>query len=98
MTWYAIVAPPDTPAAIADKINRDVTDIVNVPAVSDKIRDTLQMDPIGNTRAQARQLFVDDTELWAKVIKEANVTIHRPRKHAGDSLGGLVSDALVRWF
>jgi hypothetical protein len=33
------------------------------------------MDPIGNTRAQARQLFVDDTELWAKVIKEANVTI-----------------------
>jgi hypothetical protein len=24
---------------------------------------------------QARQLFVDDTELWAKVIKEANVTI-----------------------
>jgi acyl-CoA synthetase (AMP-forming)/AMP-acid ligase II len=75
VTWYAMVAPPDTPAAIADKINRDVTDIVNVPAVSDKIRDTLQMDPIGNTRAQAKQLFVDDTELWAKVIKEANVTI-----------------------
>jgi tripartite-type tricarboxylate transporter receptor subunit TctC len=75
VTWYALVAPPETPAAVADKINRDVTDIVNIPAVGDKIRETLQMDPIGNTRAQARQLFVDDTELWAKVIKEANVTI-----------------------
>jgi tripartite-type tricarboxylate transporter receptor subunit TctC len=75
VTWYAMVAPPDTPAAVADKINHDVTDIVNTPAVSEKIRATLQMDPIGNTRAQARQLFVDDTELWATVIKEAHVTI-----------------------
>lgn len=75
VTWYAMVAPPETPAAVADKINRDVTDIVNTPAVSEKIRETLQMDPIGNTREQARRLFVDDTQLWAKVIKEANVTI-----------------------
>ena len=34
VTWYAIVAPPETPAEIADKISRDVTDIVNDPAVA----------------------------------------------------------------
>ena len=32
VTWYAIVAPPDTPAAVADKISRDVAEVVNDPA------------------------------------------------------------------
>src|SRR5262249_55904285 len=27
-TWYAMVAPPQTPAALADKINRDVSEIL----------------------------------------------------------------------
>jgi tripartite-type tricarboxylate transporter receptor subunit TctC len=75
VTWYAMVAPPDTPAAVADKINQDVAEIVRTAAVSEKIRSALQMDPIGNTRREAGKLFVDDTELWAKVIKEANITI-----------------------
>lgn len=75
VTWYAMVAPPETPAAIADKINQDVAQIVRTPAVMEKIRSTLQMDTIGNSRGEAGKLFVDDAALWAKVIKDANVTI-----------------------
>ena len=28
VTWYAMVAPPQTPAVLADKINRDVDEIL----------------------------------------------------------------------
>ena len=61
--------------AIAERINRDVVEIVRTAAVIEKIRSSLQMDPIGNSRAEAGRLFADDTGLWAKVIKDANVTI-----------------------
>ena len=75
VTWYAMVAPPDTPAAVVDKINADVVEIVRTVAVSERIRSSLQMDTIGNSRAEAGKMFADDTALWAKVIKDANVTI-----------------------
>ena len=75
VTWYAVVAPPETPAAVAEQINRDIVDIVKTPGVREKVRGTLQMDPIGNAPKEAAKLFADDTALWAKVIKDANVTI-----------------------
>ena len=75
VTWYAIVAPPATPAAIADKISKDVADVVKDPATAEIIRSKLQMDPIGSSGAEAAKLFADETKLWAKVIKDANVSL-----------------------
>ena len=75
VTWYAMVAPPKTPAAVAEKINKDIVDIVKTPGVREKVRGKLKMDPIGNANKEAAKLFADDTALWAKVIKEAKVTI-----------------------
>jgi tripartite-type tricarboxylate transporter receptor subunit TctC len=72
VTWYALVAPPQTPAALADKINRDVVEILGHADVSDKVR-TIQMEPVTRTRAEAAKFFVEETELWGKVIKAANI-------------------------
>src|SRR5690606_25184573 len=33
VTWFGMAAPPDTPEAIADKINRDVVEVLNMPDV-----------------------------------------------------------------
>ena len=75
VTWYAIVAPQNTPAAVADKISKDVAEVVNSPAVSKSIRSKLKMDPIGSSNAEAAKLFADDAKLWAKVIQEAKVSL-----------------------
>ena len=38
VTWYAMVAPPQTPAALADRINRDVVEILGRPDFIEKAR------------------------------------------------------------
>jgi tripartite-type tricarboxylate transporter receptor subunit TctC len=72
VTWYAMVAPPQTPAALADKINRDVVEILSHPEVAEKVRG-IQMEPVTRTRAETAKFFAEETELWGKVIKQANV-------------------------
>jgi tripartite-type tricarboxylate transporter receptor subunit TctC len=75
VTWYAIVAPPGTPAEIADQISRDVAAVVKDPETVDSIKSKLQMDPIGSTNIEAAKLFEDDTKLWSKVIEQAKISI-----------------------
>lgn len=74
ITWFAMVGPPAMPAALAARINRDVVEILQQPAVSAKLRD-LRLDPMIGTPADAAKFFAEETELWGKVIREANVTV-----------------------
>ena len=74
ITWFAMVGPPAMPAALAARINRDVVDILRRPAVSAKLRD-LRLDPVIGTPVDAARFFAEETELWSKVIREANVTV-----------------------
>ena len=74
ITWFAMVGPPAMPAALSARINRDVVDILQRPAVSAKLRD-LRLDPMIGTPADAAKFFAEETDLWGKVIREANVTV-----------------------
>jgi tripartite-type tricarboxylate transporter receptor subunit TctC len=74
VTWYAMVAPPQTPAALADKINRDVVEILGRPDVVEKARG-IQMEPAARSRAEAARFFAEETELWGRVIKTANIPL-----------------------
>src|SRR5262249_6224103 len=38
ITWFGLVAPPATPAALAEKINRDAVEILNGKDVGDMLR------------------------------------------------------------
>jgi tripartite-type tricarboxylate transporter receptor subunit TctC len=73
ITWYAMVAPPKTPDALADRIAQDVLELVNRPAMRDKIASTLRMDTIATPRGETGKFFADETALWAKVVKDANI-------------------------
>jgi tripartite-type tricarboxylate transporter receptor subunit TctC len=71
ITWFALVAPPGTPAAVADKINHDVNDAFG--ELADKLR-ALRLDPMPGSRADAAAFIADETALWGKVIEEARIT------------------------
>ena len=73
VTWYAMVAPPKTPDALAERISRDVLEVVKSPAMRDKIASTLRMDTIATPRAETGKFFAEETALWAKVVKDANI-------------------------
>jgi tripartite-type tricarboxylate transporter receptor subunit TctC len=74
ITWFTLVAPPDTPTAIADKINHDITAFMQKPEMGEKLRN-LRLDPMGGTRADTAKFFADETALWGKVIKENHVVL-----------------------
>jgi tripartite-type tricarboxylate transporter receptor subunit TctC len=72
VTWYAMVAPPQTPAVLADKINRDVVEILGRADFIEKARG-IQMEPVTKSRADAAKFFAEETQLWGKVIKQAGI-------------------------
>jgi tripartite-type tricarboxylate transporter receptor subunit TctC len=73
ITWFGLVAPPQTPIAIADKINHDVVEGLSRSAVSAKLRE-LSLDVGATSRADAAKFFAEEAALWSKVIKDANIT------------------------
>jgi tripartite-type tricarboxylate transporter receptor subunit TctC len=74
VTWFALVAPPATPAALADKINRDVVDALRSPDVAERLA-RLTLEPMIGSRADATRFFAEETRLWGKVIASAHIKL-----------------------
>jgi tripartite-type tricarboxylate transporter receptor subunit TctC len=74
VTWFALVAPPATPAALAEKINHDVVDALRRPDVAESLT-KLTLEPMIGSRADATRFFAEETRLWGKVISEANIRL-----------------------
>ncbi len=72
--WFAIVAPPQTPAAIAREINAAAVEALRAPDVRQKLL-ALGAEPVGGTTAETAAFIKDEVERWNKVIKEAGVTL-----------------------
>jgi tripartite-type tricarboxylate transporter receptor subunit TctC len=74
VTWYALVAPPKTPAAIVDKINAGLNEALHDPDVLKRLAD-LQAEPVGGTPQATAAYFHDEMERWKNVITSAHVTL-----------------------
>jgi tripartite-type tricarboxylate transporter receptor subunit TctC len=74
ITWFAMAAPPGTPAPLVEKINHDVAAILRKPEVIEKI-EALRLDVMGGTTAEAKTFIGDETRLWSRVIIEAHITL-----------------------
>jgi tripartite-type tricarboxylate transporter receptor subunit TctC len=72
ITWFGLVAPPGTPAAIANKVNQDVVELLKSKEVGEALR-RISLDPGALSPAETTKFFADETALWAKVIKEAGI-------------------------
>jgi tripartite-type tricarboxylate transporter receptor subunit TctC len=72
ITWFGLVAPPATPAALAEKINRDVVEILNGNEVVEMLR-RISLEPGATAPAETTRFFAEETALWSKVIKEAGI-------------------------
>jgi tripartite-type tricarboxylate transporter receptor subunit TctC len=73
VTWFGLVAPPATPAALAEKINRDVVEILKREEVGDMLR-KISLEVGATTPADTTKFFAEESALWGKVIKEAGIT------------------------
>ena len=72
ITWFGLVAPPGTPPTISAKLNRDAIEILKSKDVSERLRE-LSLEVGATSQADTVKFFADETALWGKVIKEANI-------------------------
>jgi tripartite-type tricarboxylate transporter receptor subunit TctC len=73
ITWFGLVAPPGTPAALAQRINRDAVEMLRSPEVVARLQ-SLSLEVGATTPAETATFFASETALWGKVIKEAGIT------------------------
>jgi len=73
-SWYALVGPPGTPAAVVRKVNSEVTAALK----DDEVRatlDKLTLEPIPGSPDDAAKFIARETEQWTKVIKDAGIPV-----------------------
>ena len=73
-TWYGLVGPAKLPAAITQKINRDVNTVLAMPDVQERM-DTYGAEDGGGSAQKFADFIRTETVKWAKVVKDANVKI-----------------------
>lgn len=72
--WQGIVAPAGTPQPIIDRLNAEFNRILQDPEVQKAIADTGSQAG-GGTPAEFAAFIASETEKWAKVIKQGNITL-----------------------
>jgi tripartite-type tricarboxylate transporter receptor subunit TctC len=70
--WYGMSAPMGTPAAIIDKLNREINAVIADPKMKARLAD-LGGTVLSSSPADFGKLIADETEKWAKVIKTAGI-------------------------
>ena len=72
-TWYSFVAPAGTPAAIVERLNREISAIVEAPEMKEKLRSHQGLEADAMKPDELGRLFQSETTKWAKVIKDAKI-------------------------
>ena len=73
-TWFGLVAPKGTPAAIVEKINAEVNKVLKSPDVRDKFA-AEGGGPLGGSSAEFAALLKTDLAKWGKVVKDSGAKL-----------------------
>ena len=74
VTWFAAVAPPGTPPAVVQQLNAAFVEAIRLPDVKARFAEQ-GAEPVGNTSEQMGRFVRDEAVRWARIIKDANVTV-----------------------
>ena len=73
-SWVAVVAPPETPVAVAERVSAELQKIVRDPDVSKRLIE-MGMVPMRMTRAEFADFYMAEYRKWGAVIKDARITL-----------------------
>jgi len=74
-TWFGLAVTGGTPRPIVDKINKDVRDVMAEPAFKEKFLDRMMYEPMDSSPEEFKRYIHDETQRWAKVIREQKLVI-----------------------
>jgi tripartite-type tricarboxylate transporter receptor subunit TctC len=71
-SWNGLGVPAKTPAAVVDRLNKEVNAALQNPAVRQKLLD-LNVEPHPSTVAQAQEWLQTEIKRWGDVIQRAGI-------------------------
>jgi tripartite-type tricarboxylate transporter receptor subunit TctC len=74
VSWSAILAPKGTPKHIAERWNKELNRILQMPDVKARM-DSIGLDVVGGTQADLRKVIIQDIATWKKVVQAANIKL-----------------------
>ena len=71
--WLGFGAPRNTPAAVVDRLNKEIDLAISDSAIKARLVDLGGLALPPSSPAEFGKLIADDTEKWGKVIRAANI-------------------------
>lgn len=66
--WFGVYAPPNTPPAIVERLNKLIVAILRSPTIQERVN-SLGLKPTGSSPAELAAIQHADSEKWAPIIK-----------------------------
>ena len=73
-SWFAVMAPGETPPELVARLNADVNAVMSLPAVREPL-EKQGLIPATSTPAELAALIKSDLARWAKVVNDAKITM-----------------------
>jgi tripartite-type tricarboxylate transporter receptor subunit TctC len=73
-SWYGVLAPAGTAKPIIDRLAHEISRIVQLPEVRERLSSE-GAEPVGSTPAQFAAHIKAELARWAKVVKQAKLTM-----------------------
>jgi tripartite-type tricarboxylate transporter receptor subunit TctC len=73
-TWFAVVAPPGTPRAIVETINKALVDALGLADVQDRFA-KIGVQPVGGSPKETAKFIADERARWGEVVQAANIKV-----------------------
>ena len=71
-SWYGICAPAGTPPSLLDKLHADITTVLRMPEVQQRLSE-MMVDPAPTSREQFTRFIRSEIARWAHVIQAAGI-------------------------
>jgi tripartite-type tricarboxylate transporter receptor subunit TctC len=77
--WFAVVAPPKTPAAVATKLSQAIAETLKLPDVAKRVSE-FSVASVGNSSAETGALIKREAEQYRKLIAATGIKIEPKKK------------------
>lgn len=73
-TWFGVLAPSATPRDVTTRLSQEMIKIIRSPEFRKRMEE-IGAEPVGNTPEQMARQIKEETDKFAKLVKQANVVI-----------------------
>jgi tripartite-type tricarboxylate transporter receptor subunit TctC len=73
-TWFAVVAPPQTPPAIVQYLNREITEVLALPDVKEQFA-RIAVEPVGGSVTETAKFLAGERDKWRGVVQSADIAV-----------------------